>query len=266
MNGFFVSITNNLLEDKHYEKMGNAVWLYMWLIDRMTDISEGQGIVNNGVPITHGMVNENFKTLELRTYQRMIKTLRDAGYINTVQAKYGLYVTVNKAKKQFGKKVETSYDKNDTASTKKAFKPRQNSRAAMPKVSRSPAKSDVALYIDNNTSTINNNNTSIGDKKSPAKIHREKVSKLYYEAIKALDLPVTNHNTLRLKINEMAKDADKDKIINYLKFMRDQFAETNWEYKPNITEALQIYSKRAKIRETFRAHVTGGQAKKGVKL
>lgn len=268
MNGFFVSITNNLLEGKHYEKMGNAVWLYMWLIDRMTDISEGQGIVNNGVPVTHAMVNDDFKTLELRTYQRMIKTLRDAGYINTGQAKYGLYITVNKAKKQFGKKVGTSYDKKVTAAPKKATKLRQNSRAATTNVSLSPAKSDAALYIDNNTNTINNNNTIKGDPKSPAKNdpHREIISKLYYDAVKALDLPIRNHNTVRSKIAEMAREKDKDRIIKYLEFISGQYKTLEWDYKPDMNEALDIYAKRAQVRNSFSRYLKTSKTQRGVKL
>lgn len=104
------------------------------------------------------------------------------------------------------------------------------------------------LEVDNNTT-----NVVLGDKKSPAKIdpHKELVSKTYYEAIKALDLPVTNHNTLRSKIAEMARDKDQLKIINYLTFMRDQFATVEWDYKPHVNEALDIYRQRAKIRQTF---------------
>jgi hypothetical protein len=170
LNGYFISITNNLLEGKHYEQMGQAVWLYMWLIDRMTDISEGQGIVNNGVPISYEMVHENLETLTHRTYMRMMATLRDAGYINTMQAKYGTYVTINKAKKHFGKRAETtpvkkpSRAKNGTAETKTP-QLRQKRQPAVPNMSSSYAKNGVSLYIDNNT---NNKNKTLAKAKAQA--------------------------------------------------------------------------------------------------
>lgn len=279
MNGFFVSITNNLLEDKHFERMGNAVWLYMWLIDRMTDISEGQGIVNGGYPVTHAMVQQNFGTMNDRLYRRYIATLRDAGYINTMKAQYGLYITINKAKKNFGKKVsapavKTTPDKTILTEQKKAFRPDKkvlteptrpdkNGRAVRTKLSTRPDKNGTTLYIDNNTITTTSNNTIKGDKKSPRKNeHHELVSKLYYEAIKALDLPVRNHNNVKAKIAEMARDSGKEKIINYLTFLRDQYTDLDWDYKPHMSEALDIFNKRQQIRNTFEQHLKDSKRKK----
>lgn len=253
MNGYFISITNNLLEDKHYEAMGQSVWLYMWLIDKMTDISEGQGIVNYGNPITYAQVAEHLTSLSDRTYRRMLATLRDAGYINTMQAKYGVYVTINKAKKQFGRQAQSSPAKNGLAGNNKPASSVKSGRAARPKMSTRPAKFGRALYIDNNT----NNNTSLHKTTNVVlaaepQTFKAEVSKLYYEVIKALDIPVSNHNNVRAKIAELSRSADKEAVINYLKFMRDQFASLDWEYKPHISEALDIYSKRGKIRETLK--------------
>lgn len=255
MNGYFVTVSNNLLEDKHFEKMGGAVWLYMWLIDKMTEISEGLGIVSYGNPVTIDDVRENFAGMSDRTYHRMVAKLRQGGYINTVQAKYGLYITVNKPKKYFGN--QTSPAKNGRV--RKQALPKMS--PALPNVADSPAKNGIALYIDNNTTnnTFTNNSTDVelGEKKSPAKnTHRENVSKLYYEAVKALDLPVRNHNNVKAKIAELGRDADHEKIVNYLVFMRDQFASVDWEFKPHISEALDIFNKRGTIRDTFKKHVT----------
>lgn len=272
MNGFFVSITNNLLEDKHFERMGISVWLYMWLIDRMTEISEGQGIVNHGNPITYEMVQANFSTISVRTYRRMIDTLREAGYINTMRSPYGLYITINKAKKQFGRKaIKSDVPKSVKQPTKRSAKSGTSLAARSAKsgtidvpnrVKRS-AKSGTSLYIDNNTNTNTTNNTIKGDKKSPVKNdHKELVSKLYYEAIKAHDLPVRNHSNVKAKIAEMARDHDQQKIINYLTFIRDQYATVDWDYKPHMSEALDIFNKRQQIRNTFEQHLKDSKRKK----
>jgi hypothetical protein len=193
MNGYFISITNNLLEDKHFEAMGKAVWLYMWLIDRMTDISEGQGIVNGGHPVTYAAVTKQLSSLSERSYNRMVHTLREAGYINTVQAKYGIYVTINKAKKQFNKKVQSSPAKNGVAN-ESSIMPKVAIQT-MPKVANSPAKSGVALYKKTNTRTnTKKTNTNTAAPKSP---EHEEISKLYYQTIKALSLPTLNHDVHR---------------------------------------------------------------------
>lgn len=157
MNGYFISITNNLLEDKHFERMGNAVWLYMWLIDKMTEISEGQGIVNHGNPITYSMVKNNFSSMSLRTYRRWIFELHEAEYINTGRAKHGLYITINKAKKQFGKQAQSSSAKNGTPKKLRGAKKRT---LDVPKMATSSAKNGTRLYIDNNTITNTSNNTT----------------------------------------------------------------------------------------------------------
>lgn len=248
MNGYFISITNNLLEDKHYEAMGQSVWLYMWLIDKMTDISEGQGIVNGGYPISYEQVRTNLPSLSERTYHRMVATLRDAGYINTVKAKYGLYITINKAKKQFGKKAESSPAKNGLTKPKKTLSPAKNGNGDLPKMSASPAKNGRSLYKKTITNTNTTNNTSKAIK-SP---DHEKISKLYYETIKELGLPVRNHTVLKTKIKALAKETDVGKVCAYLGWVRDKYARTEWDFKPQLNEALDIYTKRVQIENSLK--------------
>jgi hypothetical protein len=81
--------------------------------------------------------------------------------------------------------------------------------------------------------------------------HKEQISKLYYEAIKALDVPKRNNNHIRSRITEMAEAPDKQKVINYLMFLRDQYTTTDWAYKPDISTALDICDKRAAVKNTF---------------
>jgi hypothetical protein len=268
MNGFFISITNNLLEDKHFEKMGNAVWLYMWIIDKMTDISEGQGIVNGGHPITYDMVNKNFSSLTWRTYMAWVKKLRESGYINTMQARQGLYVTVNKPKKHFGKKVQpTSYAKNSIANKKEKSSYAKKRSPAMQKNVSSYAENGTAIYIkNNNTNTIQDNTNTPVKKpaakkatKKPVDPQHEEINKLYYETIKALSLPVLNHNTLRAKIKQMTTEVEFDKLKGYLTFMRDTYPTLELEYKPHINNALDIYGKRLQIANAIKQEVKAQQ-------
>lgn len=249
MNGFFISITNNLLEEKHYENMGNAIWLYMWLIDRMTDISEGQGIVNHGHPVTFEMIQKNFGDMTDRTYRNWVKRLRDTGYINTVQAKYGLFITINKAKKNFNKKAQSSPANNFLAESKTAIQPGKKVPPARKKVSVSPEKDFLALNKNTNTTT---NTTNINNRtKATMSPEHAEISKLFYEAIKALKLPVTNHTVIKAKIKVLVLEDEHQKIVNYLTFIRDQYETVDWSYKPAINTALDIYTKRLSIRNTF---------------
>src|SRR3990167_3294151 len=118
MNGYFIEITNNLLEPKHREAMGESVWLFMWFLDKITSISEeGIGKVLGGKPIKYNDLNEDF-TMPERTYKRYLARLKETGYINTLRTPHGLVITVNKAKKRFGQRYAnygTSPDKSGTS-------------------------------------------------------------------------------------------------------------------------------------------------------
>lgn len=108
MKGFFIEVTNNLLEEKHREAMGDSVWLFMWFLDKMTSVNEeGIGKVLGGKPIRYADVNEDFPMPE-RTYKRYLSRLKEFAYINTLRASRGLVITVNKAKKRFGQRYAKS--------------------------------------------------------------------------------------------------------------------------------------------------------------
>lgn len=85
--------------------------------------------------------------------------------------------------------------------------------------------------------------------KSPG---HEKVSKLFYETIKALKLPVLNHAVLATKIKDLSQEEDIDETVVYLEFMRDKFNQINIPYKPEINNALDIYTKRLQIVNAFK--------------
>jgi len=124
MNGFYISIKNDLLEKKHMDAMGSSVWLYMWLIDKVTSIDEeGMGKVLGGKPIKHDDFDDNL-ALEVHTYRRYVSKLERGGYIRTTRTPYGLVFHVMKAKKIFGEakkpvdNYKKRYDKNGTSRDK----------------------------------------------------------------------------------------------------------------------------------------------------
>lgn len=106
MNGYYIGITNKLLEAKHREKMQESVWLFMWLLDKMTSISEeGIGKVLGGRPVKYEEVKKDLG-ISRSTFQRWVNILEKEKYIITIRTPYGLSFSVKKAKKTFGKKVD----------------------------------------------------------------------------------------------------------------------------------------------------------------
>ena len=106
MKGFYIEITNNLLDPKHRKAMKESVWLFMWLLDKMTSISEkGIGNVLGGKPITYEEINKELNTTR-RTYINWVARLKKHKYINTKRTPQGLIFEINKAKKRFGQKAK----------------------------------------------------------------------------------------------------------------------------------------------------------------
>ncbi len=106
MKGFTFEIKNNLLEKKHIEAMGIAVWLFMWLDDKITKVDEnGVGWVLGGKPIIFKEVEAELG-ISQRTYTRWIAQLEKYPYIKAIRTPTGTSFRVFKAHKTFGRKVE----------------------------------------------------------------------------------------------------------------------------------------------------------------
>ena len=106
MKGFYISVSNGLIEDKHRIQMGEAIWLYMLLLDKITSVTEsGVGTILGGKPLNHADIQHYYPTLSRITYVRYLDRLSNAGYITTKRTPYGLIIKVLKAKKLFGADV-----------------------------------------------------------------------------------------------------------------------------------------------------------------
>jgi hypothetical protein len=149
MNGFYIEITNKLLEPKHYRNMEESIWLFMWLLDKITVITEeGTGKVLGGKPIVY---EDIFKDLGIprRKYERWVARLRDYKYIVTTRTPKGLSFEIKKAKKSWGKGVDKSVGKLGKACGKK--------KSDVPKMAERCAKNGTSIYIDIDNSKDNYN-------------------------------------------------------------------------------------------------------------
>lgn len=118
MKGFYISVSNGLIEDKHRVAMGEAIWLYMLLLDKITSVTEaGVGKVLGGKPLRYEDILEFYPLLPRRTYVRYVVILRTAGYIDTIRTPRGVVFKVLKAKKIFnGDAPKTAQRKHDDVS------------------------------------------------------------------------------------------------------------------------------------------------------
>src|ERR1700682_2229291 len=111
---FYIQISNGLLQGAHRKQMGEAVWEFMWCIDKVTKIDEdGTGWVLGGKPIKLKELTGAMQ-VHATTVSRNLNKLQKFGYLGLVRTPYGIKIKVNKAKKVFkkhqGNAVEKSGD------------------------------------------------------------------------------------------------------------------------------------------------------------
>lgn len=80
-------IRGGLWDEKHYLKMGDAIWLFGWLVHRQTTQRNGRGLVLRGMTITYAMIANDTGFRE-RTLQRWMSLLVKQGYI---EVRYSVY-------------------------------------------------------------------------------------------------------------------------------------------------------------------------------
>lgn len=87
-----------LFEERHYARMGSAIWLYGWLVLRQTHQTGTTGWVLGGAPVTYREI-ESETGFNRRTLERWMSLLRRETYIATQAAPGGVIVRILKAKK-----------------------------------------------------------------------------------------------------------------------------------------------------------------------
>ena len=123
---------------------------------------------------------------------------------------------------------------------------------------------ETSVPIGNNANSIEHS-IETGEKvfspKPKKKTDRkdDEISKLYYQVIKALSLPVTNHNVIWKKIAEMRKTYPEEISIAYLTFMRDHYKNWQPQYKPQVNNALDVYAKSNQIMNRIKEDATASE-------
>lgn len=165
------------------------------------------------------------------TVKRSLKMLKDLGYIE--------HVSFDGRNRVLRALLDVPIAQNDTADSSK-----RASRVV--NMTRQTAHSDP---LDNKKITIRKQEVSTAKAE-------DVITKLYYEVIKAFGLPVRNHNNVKSAIAKMKTEADETNLVVYLEFMRDKYKDLQFDYKPEITEALDIYAKRMQITVALKRLVT----------
>lgn len=237
MEGFYITIKNGLLDPKHIKAMHGdkgvgTVWLFLWLLDKMTIIDHeiGEGKVLGGKPISYEEVEKDLG-ISRRTYARWVNILREGKYITTKRTMYGMIFIVHKAFKIFNQK-----------SAEKEISATQG-------ISRDTTnKAHLKRHIRHISNTLRgtSNKTTQLDNTVDNTIAPDGAGKLVNDLIDLFKNVNPSLKTLfankteRKAIERMIKELGHEK----LKFVIEKLPATNKvQYAPTITTPLQLERK-----------------------
>ena len=111
---WFFPVYSGLLHNTHKKKIGDAIWHFLWCIDKTTleeddpnDPGEKIGWVLQKKPVTIDEIAKQFGE-SWRTTQRRLEILRSQKYITVARARRGIIIGVLKSKKWTGRKTNVT--------------------------------------------------------------------------------------------------------------------------------------------------------------
>jgi hypothetical protein len=103
---YIIPVSNGLFD--HKERIGPAIWEFLWLIDRIAseeinEAGERLGLVLGGAPVKLERIAKELHS-GLRTVKRNIALLKNENYIETIRVPYGEIIKVRNNKKEVNEK------------------------------------------------------------------------------------------------------------------------------------------------------------------
>jgi hypothetical protein len=91
-----IPVWNGVLE--HRERIGDAIWEFLWCLDAITQETDGAGIVLGGAPVKAERIAGDLKR-DVETTRKNLRKLREKKYIRTRRTAYGFVIEVLNSKK-----------------------------------------------------------------------------------------------------------------------------------------------------------------------
>jgi hypothetical protein len=92
-----IAVWNGILE--HRDRMGSAVWEFLWCLDRVTREKDGVGLVLGGKPVKIQEIVDGCRGSDPETVRLHLKILDDRKYIRRRRTPYGYSIEVLNSRK-----------------------------------------------------------------------------------------------------------------------------------------------------------------------
>jgi len=117
----------------HFRKIGPALWVFLWCIDRVTDESDpsGVGLVLGGMPVKIERILADIPGATDRSVRRHLKRLVTHGFLRHKRTPYGAVLSVLNSRK-FGIWRSTLTGQNGSSIAKRLAESGQRDRTILP--------------------------------------------------------------------------------------------------------------------------------------
>ncbi len=263
-NDFHIGARNGLLEQKHFDQLGSAIWLYLWFIDKQP---KDTNKVLGGKPITYQMFAQQFPKIPRITYVRWLAVVENGGYIELLRTPRGYVVTITKPKK-WDSKYNT---KKSTSSQSDVSKVQHHNKSDVSKtihhngsdVSKMIHAEDVSKMIHpirhNSLDITKDSNTNVL-LQPPAEFGDEKINKIISHFEKKIG-KMPRQKAQRRAASTLIKRVGFEKVIGGINAVEACRGE---RFAPNIANIEDLMNKWINL-ETFYRRLTSS-AKRGVKI
>lgn len=176
---YSIGAKNGLLEQKHLDILGPAIWLYLWFIDKQPKDSDK---VLGGKPITYEQFAESYPKVPRRTYFAWLERIRAGGYVELTRTPRGSVIIINKPKKWHKSDVQkmAHQTKSDV----------QNFAPVVQKMAHRGAENGTSNIKETVKETITNNNTNVLEPTAPVRYGKPEVNDLFDYWEKTVGYPI----------------------------------------------------------------------------
>jgi len=109
-----ICVWNGILD--HCQKIGLALWVFLWCLDKITVEKDGIGWVFGKAPVRVSRIAQDFGICE-KTVRVHLNRLKAFGYISTKKTPFGLIIGVKNSRKIWAPSAQTSGKNLPEAST-----------------------------------------------------------------------------------------------------------------------------------------------------
>jgi hypothetical protein len=92
-----IPVWNGILE--HREKIGSAIWEFLWCVDRVTVEKNGVGFVLGGQPVKIKRISDEVPGSDIETVRLHLESLEREKYIRRLRTPYGYKIEVLNSRK-----------------------------------------------------------------------------------------------------------------------------------------------------------------------